>query len=133
MKIILLSGKPRKGKTTTLNMVYDFIMQNGGKIINKKEKLLPKNDFKCVILYNNMKIAIFSMGDILKECIKAIIEYSNQDVLVLAYSDVFTKLNLEKITENFSYHCVIKKTEGKGNEYSIANEKDCKRIISELN
>ena len=132
MRIILLSGKPKTGKTTTLNIVYDFIKQDGGKIINEKERLRSINDFKCVFLYNKKKVAIFNMGDFLKECIKALIEYSNQDVLVLAYSDIFIKLNLKEITKKFSYHCVIEKTVAEKNEHSIANDKDCKRIISEL-
>jgi len=125
MKIILLSGEPNKGKTSTLNLLYDKITQNGMENIIVKRKQLgnQKNDFECVLTYKNKEIAIFSMGDYLNACIDAIIKYSNRDVLVLAYSEIFNK-KLDKIIGDFSYHCVIRKTE--------PDEIICNKIISEL-
>jgi tRNA uridine 5-carbamoylmethylation protein Kti12 len=127
MKIILLSGKPYTGKSTTFNLLYDKITQNGTKNIvsDKKELGNPKNkDFECVVKYNKEKeVAIYSMGDYYGECINAIIKYANRDVLVLAYSKKFAK-ELDKLIGSFSHHCVIRK--------SSSNEKDCESIISEL-
>lgn len=133
MKLILLSGKQNSGKTKTLNMLYNEIINLGGIIIDKKEILRSKDDFKCTFSYNNIKIAIFTMGDVLKECIKAIIEYSNQDILVLAYSNIFTKINLDEMARRFDYHFVIKKTVSEKKDHFITNKNDCRKILSELN
>jgi tRNA uridine 5-carbamoylmethylation protein Kti12 len=126
MKIILLSGKPRTGKSTTFNLLFNELTQNGAKNIISDKKELGNSinkDFKCVVSYKGKEIAIFSMGDIYSAFIKAIIEYSNRDVLVLAYSEKFAK-ELGEFIRGFSYHCVIRKTS--------SNENDCKSIIAEL-
>jgi len=126
MKIILLSGEPNTGKTTTLNLLYDKITQNGVKnIIDEKEVLgnPVQNDFQCVLSFNNKKIAIYSMGDYYGAFIEPLIKYANCDVLVLAYNERFAK-KLDEIIEKCDYHCVIRK--------SSSNEDDREKIISEL-
>ena len=123
MKIILLSGKTGSGKSITLDMLYKRIVKNNI-IIIERTNLLTKNDFECVILYNNKTVAIYSMGDYLKFCTNAIIKYSNQDILIMAYSEKFDA-ELDKVIEGFDYHCVIRKTK--------SNEDDIDKIISELN
>jgi len=127
MKIILLSGKPNTGKTTTLNLLYDKITENGRKNIIAGKKVLgnpASNDFKCVVKYNSKEAAIYSMGDYYGAFIEPLIEYANRDVLVLAYNEQFAK-KLDKMIEKYDYHCVIRK--------SSSNENDCEKIISELN
>jgi len=129
MKIILLSGKPNTGKTTTLNLLYDKITQNGTKnIIAKKEefKYPAIKDFECIVSYNSKKTAIFSMGDVYGTFIEVIIKYANCDILVLAYSERFVK-KLDEVIKKYDYHCVIRKTSSK------KDEDVCEEIIAELN
>lgn len=129
MKIILLSGKPHTGKTTTLNLVYDQLNPNTTKIP------LGWKDFKCVFQYKNkngieQKIAIYSLGDYTSNCIEAIIEYSGLDVdiLILAYSER-KRLSLRHMINKFQqHHVVIAKIKNN----SIANKQDATKIINLL-
>jgi tRNA uridine 5-carbamoylmethylation protein Kti12 len=136
MKVILLSGKIDTGKTTTLNLLYDEITDKGKKrgiIIKDKEKLLNKDDFKCVLAYKNKKVAIYTLGDFLRTCTDAIIEYANLDILILAYSDKFER-KMDDFVRKFDYHCVIDKHTSKDKRlHDKLNKKDCERIIEELN
>jgi broad-specificity NMP kinase len=125
MKIILLSGKPGTGKSTTFNLLYDKIIEEERPetIPIKKELGNKKNkDFECVVNYKGKKVALYSMGDYDINCIEAIIKHLDCDVLVLAYSE--------------EHHCIIKKSEAevKSNtdDCKAKNEDDCKRIIEEL-
>jgi len=135
MKIILLSGKPNTGKSTTLNLLFNELTQNGTKNIvsDKKELGNPaQKDFECVVSYKGKEIAIFCMGDYYSVFIDVLIKYANCDVLVLAYNETFAK-KLDKLIEDCDYHCVIRKTVSKSNaEYKAKNEFDCERIIEEL-
>jgi tRNA uridine 5-carbamoylmethylation protein Kti12 len=126
MKIILLSGKPNTGKSTTLNLLYDKLTKNGVTNIITNKSILGnpvQKDFECVVTYNNKNIAIFSMGDYYGPFIDAIIKYSNCYALILAYNETFAK-KLDKIIGSYSHHCVIKK--------SSSNVNDCEKIIAEL-
>ena len=96
MKIILLSGKPNTGKSTTFNLLYDKLTQNGTKniVVDKTVVGNPASkDFECVVKYNNKKnninVAIFTMGDYSKAFIDVLIKYANCDILVLAYNETF--------------------------------------------
>ncbi|MDD2524072.1 MAG: zeta toxin family protein [Endomicrobiaceae bacterium] len=132
MQIILLSGKPHTGKTSTLNIVFDQLKPNTPKIS------LDGDDFKCVFQHTNKKgitknIAIYSIGDFIRNCIEAIIEYSglNVDILILAYSDKRKKLNLHHMINKFQQHTVVTKTVNT-QDNSIANKQDATRIINLL-
>lgn len=132
MKIILLTGRPNTGKTTTLNMVYNQLTQG---MTNPPHKQIIQggsaNDFECVFqnnnTINNKTVAIFSMGDILYMIYDAIIRYmNNSDVLIVAHSQggyIKDKL-IQTITNNNPPHCVIKKTANNAN--------DCQNIINNI-
>jgi tRNA uridine 5-carbamoylmethylation protein Kti12 len=126
MKIILLSGNPNSGKSTTLNLVFDTITANGTKNIIAGKTVIGnpnQKDFKCVVQYNNKEVGIFTMGDYYIEIIKAIIAYANMDVLILAYSAKF-KANLDTYIKSCACHCVIKKT--------TSNNADCNAILAQI-
>ena len=125
MKIILLTGKRNCGKTTTLDLLYKRITQNGTKNIIEKRKEFgyQEKDFKCVVSYADKEVAIYSMGDYINACVDAIIEYANRDILILAYSNIFQR-HLDKVIGKFNYHCVIEKKD--------TDDNVCKRIMEEL-
>jgi hypothetical protein len=54
MKVIMLSGDTNKGKSTTLNLVYDSISSEDPKDIVEPKKVLgnpEQKDFECIIKY----------------------------------------------------------------------------------
>lgn len=115
MKLILLSGPSRCGKTTTINVVFHKLC-GGDKHSRNVLFYKPINDyiykdFEAIIKYNNRKVAFFSMGDCKGECINAIIKFAGADVLIMALNNHFVPL-LTKQNENyykdFPAHVLIK-------------------------
>ena len=87
MKIIMLKGKDNSGKTTTLNLVYDELVNNKNAKVCSYVKLGWKgDDFACTLAYKNLKVAIFSMGDYVEDIKRAIEHYrhTSADVLIIA-------------------------------------------------
>ncbi len=124
MRIILLSGKPNTGKTTTLNIVYNDLVNQGGITIKNKLQL-GKNpmDFKTILKYHGKTVAIFSMGDYYWQCRRAINDYAKCNYLILAYSDKF-KWNLKDAIARDPKNCVIAKTSN--------NAEDANAVISAI-
>jgi hypothetical protein len=94
MRIIALRGGNSCGKTTTLNLVYDDIInKNGGVSTSKKQEGGDKKDFSDIVNYKGLKIAFFTMGDFSIHTINAINKYDGLgvDVLVLASNIKFVK------------------------------------------
>jgi len=65
MKIIMLTGEPDTGKTSTLYFVLEMLFTNGAKI-NLIEHIgsADQRDFSSVMEYRGKSIRIFTMGDI---------------------------------------------------------------------
>jgi ABC-type dipeptide/oligopeptide/nickel transport system ATPase component len=86
MKIALV-GRSSCGKSTTLNLVYDLLVERGATV--EKEKIVLGNpiqkDFECVLNYKGKKIAFYTMGDYVDMWNK-IKPYETCDVLILAVS-----------------------------------------------
>jgi GTPase Era involved in 16S rRNA processing len=109
-----LSGRPNTGKTTALNLLY--------KKITGKEP----DDFNSehIVKHKGKKIAIVLDGDVYQWCIRSIIKYANCDVLVLAYSDKFSR-SLKKIVSEFKeYHHVVNKR--------CISDSDNERVCTEI-
>jgi septin family protein len=116
VKIILLSGQPNTGKTTTMNLLFDELMSNGGVLLEEKTQLGGNPlDFCSVTSFNSQKVVIYSMGDSLWPCVNAIIKYASSDILIMAYSDRFAN-NLSLIVRSGEGHSVINKTENNDND-----------------
>jgi len=126
MKIILIAGKPNTGKSTTLNILYDKLTDKGARNIIEKRKPVgnkKENDFQCVINWNGKSVAIFSMGDILRDIINAIIQYAHCDIIILAYNTSFST-KLDVVIEKKNNHCVIKKR--------APTDADCNVVIGNI-
>lgn len=89
-KIIALVGDSNQGKSTALNIVYDYLTDGGARVIVPKSSLgnVKQNDFSSVIEWNNKTVAFYTMGDYKSNLVDAINNYNSQnvDVLVLAFS-----------------------------------------------
>lgn len=63
MELIVLQGQPDCGKTTTINIVYYLLLQNGYKQVVGNFMNLGKNDFLDVLENGAQRIGIVSQGD----------------------------------------------------------------------
>lgn len=137
MQIIVLRGKSNKGKTTTLNFVYDMISNMGANLIDHKETL-GKNpyDFKSVVKFNGKKIAFFTMGDYSQRLVEAIYGYEklNCDILICAISTNNRKVRANKALNELRFNTIpIEKqvSEDKKLQMSL-NQSDADEIIKSL-
>jgi len=134
MKIIILSGPNRCGKTETMKLVYDNLISLGAIIVAKKTQAgASPRDFECVLEYQNKKIALYSMGDRAREIIKAIIRYKNYNpkinVLIICCNTRLKKPIPFARNNSNSLHIVNKNVNPKSNR-SADDANKCAQIIS---
>lgn len=83
----MLIGGSGSGKTTTLKMVYDELV-NSGKATElvPKEKIEGTEDIRCILQYGDKKVGMFTEGDYAEDIIYAIGYYEGAgcDVLLVA-------------------------------------------------
>lgn len=93
MRIIALTGRSNCGKTTTLNMVYLEVLTHGGISTDKRTLGGDPNDFSDIVLYNNQRIAFFTMGDYSGYVVNAISDNNNRgvDLLICACNSRFVR------------------------------------------
>jgi broad-specificity NMP kinase len=123
VKIILLSGNPGTGKSTTLSLLFDRLTECGKKNIVSAKVPQGDFDFESIVQCNNKTVAIVTFGDVLHGVVEAIVKYANLDVLVLAYSSKFSA-EFDTVVGSYDYHCVIKK--------ECANDSDNARVCDEI-
>ena len=106
MKAILLFGKSRSGKTTTIASVYKELIEMGAKIHKARG---DDTDFEAILIYKGKKIGFHSMGDVLKNVEGAIRRFKTYgcDILICACNDKFItwekrigKHIAERVTKN---------------------------------
>jgi len=130
MKIILLSGNHSIGKTTTLNLVYDQLIQGMQNPPPKKKiQFGSPDDFESSPLqYNGKTVAIYSLGDTLYRVYDAIIRYCGTvDVLIIACRTGRSEFDaLVATVQGCPQHQVIHKTS------RAKNKADCQSIINSI-
>jgi len=136
MKIILLSGDPNTGKTTTFHTLYDQLTQ-GIKNPPPKQGGKKRGDFHCVLKYKGKQVALHSHGDIMHIVYRAIIMYSEVDYLILAHSIGGREMNrIRNAVLKYTQHCLISKTVSKSTIskqiWNANNLKDCQKIIKAI-
>jgi len=97
---------PNIGKTTTLNLVWNKLCNNGGTSTNRQSIGGNPNDFSDIVLYKRKKVAFYTMGDYSNLLANAIYQYDRQncDDLICALS-----INTPKIRANNAisrYNCI---------------------------
>ncbi|GHU59639.1 hypothetical protein FACS189444_5300 [Spirochaetia bacterium] len=116
MKIIVLTGKQDHGKTATLHFVYEKLVVSGGKPTCFERVGGPTcRDFCDVVMYRDIKIAVFTAGDI-KDHIEKAMKLGEQKgcfVLICACNTDFSGASekIEQIRSN-PENMVIEKTAG---------------------
>lgn len=129
MDIILLSGSPNSGKTTTMNVVYNDLISKGATVVQRKVQVGGNAaDFECIVKYKGKLVAMYSMGDYLIHCCFAAVRYASCDKLILAYNNKF-KQDLAAVVASCKNHIVI--TKSPGNPAS-SNQKDATTVVSKI-
>jgi hypothetical protein len=130
MNIIILEGHSHRGKTSTLKMVFGVLFTNGATLQSVNPLPYTSNkDFEASFVYKGKKVAIYTKGDIQRDCNNAIINANTQlvDTLILAHSSTHQLLIIDKTlhTEH-----IVNKTLSSGTLTEVqANATDCQTII----
>jgi len=103
MKFIILAGNEKKGKTPTMQKVYDLLTKN---MKNKPAQNWIYNnngnktkDFHCKLTYKGKEVAIFSAGDTMLYIFTAIFTYSDVDYLIISFRTTGSYQNNSIINE----------------------------------
>jgi len=132
MKIIMLTGKPKKGKTASLTFVHEILVAYEAEtILVERIGAEDQRDFSSVLKYQGKEIRIFTMGDVkYKECrekLREALEEKIYDFFICACNDGYSEFT-DKATRP-----LIEKTVAKTNVGRLAaNWYDASRIIELL-
>lgn len=135
MRILVLQGMPDTGKTSTLNLVYDMLVQNGGVSTNRQVIGNPaQNDFSDIVQWNNQRIAFFTMGDYSTYLANAIYDYHNRncDVLVCALSTNTAKIRANNALNKLNATRIDKTIAPNQNAELATNTADAQIVINAL-
>ncbi len=93
LNIIALIGPSSCGKTTTLNIVYQELLRLGAVSTNREQEGGNPNDFSDILIWRELRIAFFTMGDYSNAIVNSINHYNNQNCnfLVCAMNDRFVR------------------------------------------
>lgn len=131
MRIIALRGGNSTGKTTTLNIVYNDLINKGAQIITPKSQLGGnKKDFESTISYNGLIISFYTMGDFAKKLKEAITKYDNNkiDIFICASNTKF--VTPIKLILKHKNNLVTKSLSTSIKNQKIENIKDSKIILN---
>ncbi|MTK53450.1 hypothetical protein [Paludibacter sp.] len=129
MKIIMLSGPSDSGKTSTLNLVYNALLSNGGVSLSKHKLGGDPNDFYDIVTYQGQRIAFYTMGDYARCLIDAMKNYSTSaDVLICACNNHFV-LPYKSI-RHYPHQIVQKTVANSKSLHNSVNQSDANLIIS---
>lgn len=138
MKIIALRGHSNSGKTTTLNKLYDELLNNQGYVVHTPHQTLPgKNDFECILEKDGQKVAIFTLGDYIYALGLAMGYYSALGVNTLVIADSNKKyvnnpvFNSREFDKNY---IVVSKNSGGSNpaQQNIEDDNAIANILKHL-
>ena len=126
-KIIVLLGGSKVGKTTTIENVYETLLQKGAVELKAKKTIWgTKSDFEVLLDYKKLKVAFFSGCD-RKNLLEAAIErYKNKnDIFVCSLNNKFQNIGMSWLSASDS----ISKIE-KNSKTDADNDRAKKEIIN---
>jgi len=132
MKIIALVGLSNTGKTTTINLVYNMVLQQGGMTTQKQPLGGDPNDFLDIVLWKNIKIVFFSMGDNSTALANAIYNYREQncDLMICSLSIGTPKIRANNALNSFNATRINKTIDSQTNLEINANINDAQTILN---
>lgn len=138
MNLIVLKGRPNKGKTQTLNIVYHFLLANGYKQMPGFFKDLANGDFMDVLTdpHGNI-IGIVTQGDYAKgrnfvgNHLKYL-ENANCSKTICAQTLGATKSRIANIIATYSHTDLVKTEEISKSLQRIENCNDAIKIIGSI-
>lgn len=133
MELIILEGLSNTGKTTTIGLLHQILLQNVGISTNRQPLGGDPNDFSDIVInYRNLKIAIFTMGDNSTAISQAILNYDNLncDFFVCSLSTGTPKIRANNRINQYQ-NTRIQKTISSQNITEIqANTNDANQLFS---
>lgn len=129
MNVIMLVGANSCGKTTSLNMVYQMLLANGGVSTNKRPLGGNQKDFSDIVLMLSKKIAIFTMGDYSKPLVEAMKDYNVQGVDVMVCACNIKLVRPFAQIKNYQHHIVNKTLASPTLSQKLANTNDANIIF----
>lgn len=133
MEIIVLEGLSNTGKTTTIGLLYQILLNNGGTPTNKQQLGGDPNDFSDIVInYKNLKIAIFTMGDNSNAISQAIVNYNNLncDFFVCSLSTGTPKIRANNRIYQYRNTRVYKTVASQSITENQANNNDANQLFS---
>lgn len=135
MRIIVLQGISNTGKTSTLNLVYNLLVPNGGGASTNRQPLGgDPNDFSDIVIRGNQRIAFYTMGDYSAYLANAIYDYDHQncDILVCALSTNTAKVRANNALNQFNTTRINKTIASNRNNPTTENTADAQTIFNLL-
>ena len=139
MEIISLRGPQNSGKTTTLTIVHDKLLEQSSQNSNSYFKEISNGDFLDVIEYNGRKVGIVTQGDYSRgECsVKnhlRTLENLGCDMAICACTTGYGKDGIQAAINAYPMHDYVeKKRVDNATLYDTANHEDVNKIMTLLN
>ncbi|MDE5419783.1 hypothetical protein L3049_17470 [Labilibaculum sp. DW002] len=133
MNIIVLQGLSNSGKSTTIGLVYELLLSDGGISTNRQPLGGDPKDFSDIVInYKNLKIGFFSMGDNSNALSIAMDEYNsiNCDLFICSLSTATKKIRANKKIDKFSSKRIDKTLANNIVTESQANKNDADLIFN---
>ncbi len=130
-KVIGIIGESNVGKTTTLNELFDKLKELNATVVENKQQVgNDERDFSCVFSFHEKKIAIFTMGDVVKYLKTAFKTYSPCDYLICAISNDVLNRKTMTLPDNRELFYIIR--DEKDAEKSIVRKEKREDVINKV-
>ena len=139
MEIIALRGPQNSGKTTTLKMVYDKLLEQGFLQQDSASQELSNGDFLAILENDGKQVGIVTQGDYARrECsVKnhlRTLENLGCDMAICACTTGYGKDGIQAAINAYPMHDYVeKKRVDNATLYDTANHEDVNKIMTLLN
>ena len=124
---------PGKGKTTTLDIVYNLLVPNGGGVSTNFQPIAAgSKDFSDIVHRGTDRIAFYTMGDYSTYLANAIYNYDRQgcDALVCALSTNNPKVRANKALNQYNTTRINKTIAPNVNAELTTNTADAQTVFN---
>lgn len=140
VKVIALRGEPNCGKTETLNIVRQKMLQQESQSVERMFQDLGNNDFLAILEFKRTKIGIVSQGDYDRSHGEAIsvkkhledLKSKGAQIAICACTTGPTKNNIQKAIDRYEDSEYIDKQKSTVGQEKQDNEAFAKQIMDRL-